>query len=97
VISFVLNIAVALTFGYLSFWGLKTGEVDTTRALTVAAKLARWQNCVDRAGHPVRTSFFDDAMSTLLISETASSRLGLVCSVHISESSHRLHVFRYSD
>lgn len=55
VVSLLLNLAVAIPFGYLSFWGSKTAEEDASKASTVAAKLARWQNCIDHADHPVCT------------------------------------------
>jgi hypothetical protein len=57
VVSLLLNLAATIPFGYLSFWGSKTAEVDATRASTAAANLARWQNCVDHVDHPVWTPF----------------------------------------
>lgn len=59
VVSLLLNLAVTIPFGYLNFWGSKTAEKDASRASTVAAKLARWQNCIAHAGHPVCTSISD--------------------------------------
>jgi len=56
VVSLLLNLAVTIPFGYLNFWGSKTAEKDASRASTVAAKLARWQNCIDHASHPVCAS-----------------------------------------
>jgi hypothetical protein len=56
VISLLLNLAVAIPFGYLSFWGSRTAEEDASKASMVAAKLARWQNCIDHADHPVCAS-----------------------------------------
>jgi hypothetical protein len=59
VVSLLLNLAVTIPFGYLNFWGTKTAEKDASRASTVAAKLARWQNCIGHASHPVCTSISD--------------------------------------
>lgn len=85
VVSLLLNLAVTIPFGYLNFWGSKTAEKDASRASTVAAKLARWQNCIDYASHPVYTSISDGQhikLANILIQQVRDS---LWCGVYTSE------------